>query len=275
MPIRISTKSQLMWYGQGRRPVAVRLVLRSLHLKIGRWRFDPPLATPPSPSCTSITSTGSPTPDVIRRWVLLPCAMTDTVKRPVRTVVERGPKGKRSVAFGVAGRGGAGARRPSSSRWRRWSATGRWRSSPGCLLRAYLDRAGSDGRGGARAWDHPAASVLGVFDGVAARVSPEMRKGPRGGGRDRDQIIRHTVRTESEDFARRIGLRIPESAALSPDGLRRHRQTYAAMRAYNAGEASECGRGRWRSSSGTPPSTRWTHAWELEDKDLSAEGTPP
>ena len=34
------------------------------------------------------------------------------------------------------------------------------------------------------------------FDGVAARVSPEMRKGPRGGGRDRDRIIRHTIRTE-------------------------------------------------------------------------------
>jgi hypothetical protein len=43
------------------------------------------------------------------------------------------------------------------------------------------------------------------FDGVAARVSPEMRKGPRGGVHDRDQIIRHTIRTESEDFARRSG----------------------------------------------------------------------
>ncbi len=75
------------------------------------------------------------------------------------------------------------------------------------------------------------------FDGVAARVSPEMRKGPRGGGRDRDRIIRHTIRTESEDFAKQVGLRIPEGAALSPDGLRQHRETYvAAMRAYNAGE---------------------------------------
>ena len=75
------------------------------------------------------------------------------------------------------------------------------------------------------------------FDGVAARVSPEMRKGPRGGGRDRDHIIRHTIRAESEDFARKVGLRIPEGAALTPDGLRHHRETYvAAMRAYNAGE---------------------------------------
>ena len=29
------------------------------------------------------------------------------------------------------------------------------------------------------------------FDDVAARVSDELRKGPRGGGRDRDRIVRH------------------------------------------------------------------------------------
>src|SRR3954464_12463346 len=109
------------------------------------------------------------------------------------------------------------------------------------------------------------------FDGVAARVSPEMRKGPRGGGRDRDRIIRHTVRTESEDFAKQVGIRIPEEAALTPDGLRQHREAYVvAMRAYNAGEVKR-------------PMRSWTlpflirhsafhtldHAWEMEDKDLS------
>ena len=111
------------------------------------------------------------------------------------------------------------------------------------------------------------------FDDVAARVSPEMRKGPRGGGRDRDRIIRHTIRTESEDFAKRLSLRIPEEAALSPEGLRRHRESYvAAMRAYNAGQIER-------------PMRSWTlpyllrhsafhtldHAWEMEDKDLSEE----
>src|SRR5207344_3170070 len=77
------------------------------------------------------------------------------------------------------------------------------------------------------------------FDGVAARVSPEMRKGPRGGGRDRDRIIRHTIRTESEEFAKQIGLRIPEEGALTPAGLHVYRESYlAAMRAYNAGQIS-------------------------------------
>ena len=110
------------------------------------------------------------------------------------------------------------------------------------------------------------------FDGVAASVSAEMIKGPRGGGRDRDQIIRHTIRTESEDFAKQVGLRIPEGAALTPEGLRTHRETFiAAMRAYNAGEGK-----RMRS---------WTlpflirhsafhvldHAWEMEDKNLAGQ----
>ena len=115
------------------------------------------------------------------------------------------------------------------------------------------------------------------FDGVAARVSPELRKGPRGGGRDRDRIIRHTVRTESEDFAKQVGLRIPEGAALTPDGLRRHREAYvAAMRAYNAGEVTR----RMRSWT-LPFLVRHSafhvldHAWEMEDKDLTpAAGGP-
>jgi hypothetical protein len=89
-----------------------------------------------------------------------------------------------------------------------------------------------------------------------------MRKGPRGGGRDRDRIIRHTIRTESEDFAKQVGLRIAEEAALSPDGLRHHRETYvAAMRAYNAGEVERPMRSASlpyliRHSRSTPSTTR-------------------
>jgi hypothetical protein len=113
------------------------------------------------------------------------------------------------------------------------------------------------------------------FDGVAARVSPEMRKGPRGGGRDRDRIISHTITQESESFATQVGLHIPEGAALTPDGLKRHRETYVeAMRRYNDGEFER-------------PMRSWTlpflirhsafhtldHAWEMEDKDLTAAGS--
>jgi len=102
-------------------------------------------------------------------------------------------------------------------------------------------------------------------------VSAEMSKGPRGGGRDRDRIIRHTIRTESEEFAKRLGLRVPECGALTEEGLRDFRKTYvAAMRAYNAGEGA-----RMRSWN-LPFLIRHSafhmldHAWEMEDKDLTA-----
>jgi hypothetical protein len=36
----------------------------------------------------------------------------------------------------------------------------------------------------------------GYFDDVAARVSHELRPGPRGGGRSRDEIIRHVYASE-------------------------------------------------------------------------------
>jgi hypothetical protein len=99
-----------------------------------------------------------------------------------------------------------------------------------------------------------------------------MRKGPRGGGRDRDLIISHTIRWESENLANRVGLKIPEEGAMTPDGLRAYRGAYVeAMRAYNAGE------GRRMRSWTLPFLIRHSafhmldHAWEMEDKDLSGE----
>lgn len=110
------------------------------------------------------------------------------------------------------------------------------------------------------------------FDEVAARVSPLMRKGPRGGGRDRDRIIRHVIRTESEDFAKKVGLTIPEEGALGA-ALPGYRAAYvAAIRACHRGAVP------FRARSWTLPflirhSAYHTldHAWEMEDKDLTGE----
>jgi hypothetical protein len=108
------------------------------------------------------------------------------------------------------------------------------------------------------------------FDEVAARVSPEMRKGPRGGGRDRDVIIRHVLANEGEDFSRRIGVHTPREVILTPTGLRAHRAAYlATLRERNEVEW-KVGR-NWT----LPFLLRHTayhvldHAWEMEDKDLS------
>ena len=46
------------------------------------------------------------------------------------------------------------------------------------------------------------------FDDVRSRVSAEMQKGPRGGGRDRDHIVRHTFATE-QDWAKKLGVLTP------------------------------------------------------------------
>jgi hypothetical protein len=109
------------------------------------------------------------------------------------------------------------------------------------------------------------------FDDVAARVSPEMRRGPRGGGRDRDGIIRHTIGTESELFARKVGLRIPEGGALEPGALAPYRAAYLdALRAYQRGEAKRKMQS-WTLAFLVRHSAYHTmdHAWEMEDKDLS------
>jgi hypothetical protein len=223
---------------------------------------------------------------------------------PARTVIEHGPKDKRSVAFGLDWPGWCrGARTADAALEMLEAYRERYRPVAGLAgLSRDFDAAGplevveeKVGAGSTDFWGisfSPAATeqepmveaelerkltilraCWAFFDGVAARVSPEMRKGPRGGGRDRDRIIRHAVRTESEDFAKQVGLRIPEGAALTPDGLRAYREAYvAAMRAYNAGEV-----GRRMRSWNLPFLIRHSafhmldHAWEMEDKDLTRE----
>lgn len=221
---------------------------------------------------------------------------------PVRTVVERGPKGKKVAAFALDWPGWSrGAKTPELALDTLASYRERYRPvAERAGMATQLDREGplevveqTTGTGSTDFWGisfSPSATeqdpidtaeldrrilllraCWAYFDDVAARVSAELRKGPRGGGRDRDQIVRHTIRTESEDFARRLGLRIPEEGALTPAGLRAHRAAYVdAMRAYNAGEGK--------------PMRSWTlaflirhsayhvmdHAWEMEDKDLSS-----
>jgi hypothetical protein len=108
------------------------------------------------------------------------------------------------------------------------------------------------------------------FDDVRSRVSSELQKGPRGGGRDRDHIVRHTLATEL-DWARKLGLPTPESATLTDEELHAHRDAYAnAIRAFHA-------QGKMARTWPLRFLIRHTafhtmdHAWEMEDKDLTAK----
>lgn len=114
------------------------------------------------------------------------------------------------------------------------------------------------------------------FDQVSTRVSAEMARGPRGGGRDRDQIVRHVLLWEQSDLARKVGVETPDDLPRTPEGLRVHHEPFlAALRDY--GSEGRLGRGRnWT----IPLLIRHTafhaldHAWEMEDKDLSGVAQP-
>ena len=105
-----------------------------------------------------------------------------------------------------------------------------------------------------------------TFDAVAAAAPAELRKGPRGGGRDRDKMVGHVMGADSA-YAREVGIRVKEL------GLR-DRDKYEALRR----EVLEVLR---HPSDGSPLADRkWTlryaarriawhaldHAWEMEDR---------
>jgi hypothetical protein len=105
-----------------------------------------------------------------------------------------------------------------------------------------------------------------IFDQIASAAPAELRKGPRGGGRDRDQMVDHVLGAEGA-YVRKLGLRLA-----APE-----RGDAAAIRAFRGAivEALE------RPSQGGPPIEKgWPqryaarriawhaldHAWEIEDR---------
>lgn len=108
------------------------------------------------------------------------------------------------------------------------------------------------------------------FDDVAARVSEALRPGARGGGRSRDEIVRHVYASERHNFWRKVGLRKEDGVRLTPDELATLRREFVDLvRAYHAEDR---------------PARSWPiqfllrrtanhvmdHAWEMEDRDLTA-----
>jgi hypothetical protein len=106
------------------------------------------------------------------------------------------------------------------------------------------------------------------FDEVRSRVSAEMQRGARGGGRDRDRIVSHVVHTEQE-FANKLGIPRTEDAVLSNAALHAHRNAFcAAIRAYHA-RANMARTWPLRYLIRHTAYHTLDHAWEMEDKDLT------
>ena len=108
-----------------------------------------------------------------------------------------------------------------------------------------------------------------TFDEFAARVSAELRTGPRGGGWPKDRIIRHVNGAEIDELAPKVGVKVPLETRDDAGALRAYREAFVeGIRDHHA-------RGE--------PARSWPlqflirrcawhmldHAWELEDRDLT------
>ncbi len=111
------------------------------------------------------------------------------------------------------------------------------------------------------------------FDDVRNRVSAEMQRGPRGGGRDRDHIVRHTFAAEQK-WGKKIGVITADGAMMSAAGLNGHRDAYCqAIREFHA-QGKMAGKvAKWplRYLIRHTAFHTMDHAWEMEDKDMTPD----
>jgi hypothetical protein len=108
-----------------------------------------------------------------------------------------------------------------------------------------------------------------TFDDTATRVSDELRKGPRGGGWEKSRIIRHVNGAEIDEFAPKVGVKVPLETRDDAAALRAYRDTFiSGIREHHTrGESARSWalqflirRCAWH---------MLDHAWELEDRDLT------
>ena len=105
-----------------------------------------------------------------------------------------------------------------------------------------------------------------VFNRVAALTPADLRKGPRGGGRDRDKVIDHVLGAEVA-YARKLGVKHLQPARDDTEAIMAIRDTMsAALQAASPEQSVE--------PTGWPPRyaarrIAWhilDHAWEMEDR---------
>jgi hypothetical protein len=99
------------------------------------------------------------------------------------------------------------------------------------------------------------------LDQVIAKAPATLRKGPRGGGRDRDEMFDHVLGAEME-YAKRIGVRLKQPDGKDKPAVRAFRK--AVLEGFNNPNREE----KWP----VPFAARRTawhaldHAWEIEDR---------
>lgn len=105
-----------------------------------------------------------------------------------------------------------------------------------------------------------------TFDRVAAGAPAELRKGPRGGGRDRDKMVGHVIEADWY-YARELGLRLKQPKPDDRKAIEAMRQEMLAVLREPSDGSPIAGR-KWPQRYGARR-IAWhalDHAWEMEDR---------
>jgi hypothetical protein len=109
-----------------------------------------------------------------------------------------------------------------------------------------------------------------VFDGVARKAPAALRKGPRGGGRDRDAIVQHVLNAEAA-YVRKLGLKLAEPGAGDRAAIKAFRDAVEqAVKTARGAPAVDLKRWPVRYF---VRRTAWhaiDHAWEIEDRSTGS-----
>jgi hypothetical protein len=105
-----------------------------------------------------------------------------------------------------------------------------------------------------------------VLDQVAARAPSALRKGPRGGGRDRDKMLDHVLGAEAA-YARKLGIKRPQPALGDAEAIASLRQAIVAvLRGPSDGSPPVPGGWPVRYAARRIAWHVLDHAWEMEDR---------
>ena len=109
-----------------------------------------------------------------------------------------------------------------------------------------------------------------ALDAVVATAPPTLRKGPRGGGRDRDAVAKHCLAAEVA-YARKLGVRHKEPDLADTEALAAYRADLLAVIARPAAAQPADDKG-WvlRYAVRRIAWHTMDHVWEIEDKSAPA-----
>ena len=105
-----------------------------------------------------------------------------------------------------------------------------------------------------------------LLDKIAAAAPSELRKGPRGGGRDRDKILAHVLGAE-QAYAAKLAVKVKQPTIDDTAGIRAMRKTI--VEAILAGRDGSLPKERGWPARYAARRIAWhalDHTWEIEDR---------